>query len=280
MGFSRVTRVAETGSTNADLMAALSAGGAWPHLSVLVADSQVAGRGRGDAVWQTTPGTALTCSVAIDPDGAPQVPLTWFPMVVGLAVRKALAPWSAAGLKWPNDVVAKAPHPDPAWGWGPKLAGILCERHASGTIVAGIGVNLLQTPEQLPVPWAGSVASLTGSAPTPAELIDPLGAALSAYLATDLAALSAAYLDASTVIGAHVAVTLPDERGVTGIAVGIDNDGALLLRPGSAPTDSLQVDAAEWRSLDTLRGADSRGNEHVMRITAGEARRLRGTLNV
>lgn len=178
MSFTRLVRVDTTGSTNTDLMRALddeahgggipggsgsARGGAaaparesWPHLSALVARDQVAGRGRAGSEWHTAPGTALTVSVVL----RTELPITWIPLAVGVAVRRALSPWVRAALKWPNDVVADLPSPDPAWGWGPKLAGILCERHASGAVVAGIGINCLQAPEQLPVPWAGSIASV------------------------------------------------------------------------------------------------------------------------
>ena len=57
MGFTRIVEVAATGSTNTDLMAALTTE-EWPHLGVLVARRQTAGRGRagrggihGGAVW-------------------------------------------------------------------------------------------------------------------------------------------------------------------------------------------------------------------------------------
>lgn len=276
MGFASVRRVAETGSTNSDVHELLSMQ-PLEHLFVLVADSQVSGRGRGGNAWVTPPGSALTCSVVIEPDAAPQIPVTWIPLVAGLAVRKALATWLDAQLKWPNDVVADAPSPDPEWGWGPKLAGILCERHSSGAIVAGIGVNCTQTMDELPVPWAGSIAAVTGSAPSPSELLDPLGAALSAYLASDADLLAEEYLAASAVIGEKVSVTLPDSRVVVGVVVGVDTDGALLLRPGGAPADFIAVGTAQWRSVEAMTSQSPPGVDRVMRILAGDARRVRRT---
>lgn len=257
MVFSQVIRVAATGSTNADVMAALDSE-AWPHLAVLVADSQVAGRGRGGARWVTAPGTSLTCSVVIRPD-AGGLPVTWLPLAVGLAVRRVLKPWLPTLLKWPNDLVAESPCPDPEWGWGPKVGGILCELHPSGAVIAGVGVNCLQQPSELPVPWAGSIASLVGAAPSPDELLEPLGVALSDCLTADPDSLREQYLDASAVLGQEISVTVPDSRVLVGTAVGIDDDGALLLRLDEHQTDGTGVG-------------------HVLRVTAGEARRIRGAV--
>lgn len=246
MTFPRITHVDATGSTNQDVLAMLDAE-AWPHLSVLVADSQLAGRGRAGAQWVTSPGCALTCSVVIDPESVPQLPLTWLPLAVGLAVREAAAPWISSHLKWPNDVVADAHSPDPAWGWGPKIAGILCERHPSGAIVAGIGVNCLRA--EFPVPWAASIEELAPHAPHPRELLTRVGEALAVTLAVPPPRLRAQYEAASTVVGQNVTVSVPGGQVLSGDVIGIDEDGALLLR-----TESGRV-----------------------RVTAGEARRVRGT---
>lgn len=229
MGFTRVVEVASTGSTNADLMVALSAEpGVWPHLAVLVARHQTAGRGRSSRPWVTPPSGALTCSVVVvPPDG---LPLTWVPLLAGLAVRRALAGWLPVGLKWPNDVVAGPISPE--WGWGRKLGGILCERHVSGAVVAGIGVNCGQRDDELPVPWAASLASLLGAgAPTPGEVLATLGEALVGLLADagrDWPGVRAEYASACTTLGATVRVDAPG-GAVEGIARAIDDDGALVV---------------------------------------------------
>ena len=58
-----VRHVAETGSTNADLLGALEDGSA-SHRHVLVADHQTAGRGRLDRTWEAPPGVNLLVSLA------------------------------------------------------------------------------------------------------------------------------------------------------------------------------------------------------------------------
>ncbi|HEY6530663.1 MAG TPA: hypothetical protein VIY72_00060, partial [Acidimicrobiales bacterium] len=67
--FADVRRVAETGSTNADLLAAAAAGE--PADLVLVADHQTAGHGRLGREWTAPPGSSLLVSVLLRPDLAP-----------------------------------------------------------------------------------------------------------------------------------------------------------------------------------------------------------------
>ena len=82
------------------------------------------------------------------------------PLLTGVAVTDALAPWlpGAAWLKWPNDVVVDGPDRD--GGPGPrKLAGLLVERvtDATDAVVLGMGVNVDLGPDELPVPTATSL---------------------------------------------------------------------------------------------------------------------------
>lgn len=228
MTFRNVVAVESTGSTNSDLIRALSdTPDDWPHLSVLVAHAQTEGRGRNGNSWQVPPGRALTCSVVLETDG---LDATWAPLAVGLAVSDALAPWAHTRLKWPNDVVLD--EPPVTWGFGRKIAGILCELHGTGRVVAGIGVNCLQTPDELPVPWAVSLAGVARTPPTPAEVLDAIGAALGRVWeewAADPAALRRRYTQRSAVVGREVSVALPGGLTVRGTVSAVDDDGALVL---------------------------------------------------
>ncbi|MEM9561189.1 MAG: biotin--[acetyl-CoA-carboxylase] ligase [Actinomycetota bacterium] len=147
--FRPVRLVAETGSTNADLLAAAQAGQA--EGAVLVTDHQTAGRGRQQRVWHDEPGGSLLVSVLLRPDRrlAPLVPL-----VTGLAAVDAVAEIGhgvEVGLKWPNDVLSSEPAER-------KLAGILAEAttgagpapsatagagsESAMAVVVGMGLNL------------------------------------------------------------------------------------------------------------------------------------------
>ena len=61
--------VAETGSTNADLLAAAQTGAR--EGAVIAADSQSAGRGRLGRRWVSPPGTSLSFSVLLRPAAVP-----------------------------------------------------------------------------------------------------------------------------------------------------------------------------------------------------------------
>ena len=133
----RIHRKEETESTNLDALAG-------SHGDVYTADYQTAGRGRLDHRWISPPGTNLMMSAVMDVSGIAPERVVTFPLVVGLAVAKALeglgsrsrfVPWleGRVALKWPNDVLVD----------GRKIAGILCERHGDN-VIAGIGVNVRQ----------------------------------------------------------------------------------------------------------------------------------------
>lgn len=230
------------GSTNADLANAASADPeGWPHFSILVADHQDAGRGRAGRQWSTPPGTSLTASFLLRPD-VPASSYGWVGLLGALAVVRALGAFGlVARAKWPNDVLVEDPggaHVD-GWGTGRKVAGILGEV-AGGAVVLGIGINVLQSRDELPVPWAGSLATLGATFGERARedllvtlthqlwLLDERwraagGDAAEAGLAEEYAAVSAT-------IGRAVMAELPGGRVLAGVAEHVADDGGLLVR--------------------------------------------------
>ena len=111
-----------------------------PIGAVATTDEQTAGRGRLGRDWDAPPGSSVLASIALHPEIA-TVKLPELSLVAGRACAKALA--EVAGVepevKWPNDVLIG----------GRKVAGILAEAR-EGHVVLGIGINVLQTAEQLP----------------------------------------------------------------------------------------------------------------------------------
>ncbi len=113
-----------------------------PVPALVLADRQTAGRGRQGRSWQSDDPGGLWLSL-VEARGRSAALL---PLVAGLAVLEAAEellgkPWAGTlTLKWPNDVYAD----------GGKLAGILCEA-LGDRVVVGIGVNVNQTLEALPV---------------------------------------------------------------------------------------------------------------------------------
>jgi BirA family transcriptional regulator, biotin operon repressor / biotin---[acetyl-CoA-carboxylase] ligase len=205
----------EAGSTNA-----LAA--AEPVLDlVVVADHQQAGRGRLDRDWVTPRGAALTFSAVVDPG----VDLEWWPvvpLVTGYAVARALGGY--AQVKWPNDVLVD----------GEKVCGILVERVSAQPPVAviGIGINVDQTADELPVPTATSL-HLAGHPVDRTALFGDVLASLRAALRhfaghPDL--FLNQYRDRSATLGQEVRVDLPAGHSVEGRVVDFDDHGRLLLR--------------------------------------------------
>ncbi len=206
----------------ADSTNALAAAEPRPHL-VVVADHQQAGRGRLDREWVTPPGAALTLSAVWDP----VVDTEWWPvlpLVSGYAVARALGDF--ASLKWPNDVMVD----------DLKVCGILVERVGARPplVVVGIGINVDQTAEELPVPTATSLA-LSGH-PTDrttlcGDVLRHLGDALGGF-ASSPASFMERYRERSATLGRRVRVDLPGEHTVTGLVTDLDARGRLVLDTG------------------------------------------------
>jgi BirA family biotin operon repressor/biotin-[acetyl-CoA-carboxylase] ligase len=102
--WTRVDIVERTGSTNADLLAAAAAGA--PDRTVLIAEHQEAGRGRLARSWVSPPGSGLTVSVLLRPEGVSPSRLGWLTLLAGLAAHDAVRGLAdvPCGLKWPNDL--------------------------------------------------------------------------------------------------------------------------------------------------------------------------------
>jgi len=235
--------LASTGSTNADLLARAVAGA--PEGVVLAAEEQTAGRGRMGRSWVSPPRAALTFSLLVRPDTVSPARRGWLPLLAGVSVASAVR--AAAGvdarLKWPNDVLA-----------GPaKLAGILAEA-IGDAVVVGIGLNVSTEPGELPPPGpnpggalpATSLRALaatgqgSGSGDRERLLTEILAAFEHWYQAwrqaagdPDRCGLRAEYTRLCATIGRPVRVERPGGQLLSGLAVGVDPDGRLLVRVSS-----------------------------------------------
>lgn len=220
-----ITLVEETGSTNADLAAAIRAGEGWAEGAWLVARRQSAGRGRQGREWFDGAGNFMGSTVVMIGEGGP--PPASLSFVAALAVRDAaaaaLGEGAALGLKWPNDVLLD----------GGKLSGILLEM-VRGRIVVGIGVNLMQAPpiegrRTAALADRGAVPTLEGFAVSLAATFERR---LEAWRTYGLAPTLDAFLG-QTVHSPGAVLTVHDSDGsaLTGNFAGLDqSDGALRLR--------------------------------------------------
>lgn len=229
--WNRIEVVAETGSTNADLLARIDAGDAVDG-TVLIAAEQTSGRGRHTRVWETPPGQlAISAVVRVRPDAV--VHLGWLSLLTGLAVHDAVSAVAGAALelKWPNDVLA------PGRG---KLSGILSEfrsvadpdgRPSGGVAVIGTGLNL-DLPAGTVPGTAASIGSLTGRPVDQTSVAAAYLRALSERLAAwpdRIAELAESYRAVSATLGSRVRLLLPGDTEVIGDAVDIDDEGRIVV---------------------------------------------------
>jgi BirA family biotin operon repressor/biotin-[acetyl-CoA-carboxylase] ligase len=247
--FTALDVVEATGSTNADLVTAARAGKAAAG-AVLIAEEQIAGRGRLGRDWTAPARSGLFFSVLLEPEVPPER-WGWLPLLAGVATATALA--RAAGvdtaLKWPNDLLVTID------GAERKCGGILVERTetAAGRPVAvlGIGINVSLRTEELPVPTAGSLA-LAGALGTDRDpLLRAVLRAVGDWYRRWTAAggdavesgLQQAYAAGCATLGRPVAALLPGGEELHGEAVALDSTGRLVIAADGG--DRKPVDAAD-----------------------------------
>jgi BirA family biotin operon repressor/biotin-[acetyl-CoA-carboxylase] ligase len=193
-----------------------------PHLTVVVADRQVQGRGRLKRTWLSA-GGGLYFTLVL----RPEIPLSLAPRL------NFLASWVLAQtlqrmyridarLKWPNDILVD----------GKKLCGMLSETEAEADLVSfvniGIGINVNNDPTK-EEPDAISLNKLLGKDISRIEL-------LSEFIDNLERHLGPAEIDRAVSEWKKFTITLNRQvRIVTrretteGLAVDVDENGALLL---------------------------------------------------
>lgn len=218
----------QVGSTN-DYARALADAGA-PAGTTVIAEEQLAGRGRGGKAWTSPPGLGIWMTLILRPVTLPAPGL--LPILVGLAAAEALDEYVRpvrAQVKWPNDVHLV----------GRKVAGILCEgaweAGRPGAVVAGIGINSGHSTADFPPELrevATSIRIAAGWAPPRAEVAGAIVRGILRLASQPPAQLGGALLEAlharDALQGREVVVT--GATPVRGIALGISPAGALLVR--------------------------------------------------
>lgn len=244
-----------------------AAGGLPLPVDVVVADEQTAGRGRLDRTWQSRSGETLVASLVAAVPARMLVELGggWLTSACGLAcfdgLRAVLRQSGldstvespdiessglslVLGLKWPNDLFCG----------GKKLGGILCELVPGALapngqdfacVVLGIGINLLTPAERLPLATATSLAvelgPAAGALPAFAYLREDLLTSIArglgqllgelvAHPAKTTEALLLRLREESCTLGKRVEVNCGGDRRVTGVALDILPDTALLVK--------------------------------------------------
>ena len=257
--------VGRCASTNTELVERARRAGGELAPCLLVAEQQTQGRGRLGRGWVSAAGASLTFSLAL-----PLAPRDWsgLSLAVGLALAEALDPPHAVSeapapdaprimLKWPNDLwLADAA--------GRKLGGVLVETLSAGPrrlCVIGVGLNVLPLPQALHQRLAGLASGYAClqelhplaqvHAPEVLAAVAPaLVRALRAFEGAGFAPLAAPYAARDLLRGRAVATSLP--QWPEGIAEGVDESGALVLRAGGQRqrivSGEVSVRPAEWRA--------------------------------
>ncbi len=214
------------GSTN-DRVKALAEDGAEPW-TVVLAEAQTSGRGRGGKGWDSPTGMGIWLSVLVPSRGHEADALLSIRVAMAIAVVLEAMYDVEDGeergirLKWPNDLLLR----------GRKLGGILCETAGRGGVVVGIGLNVGQRGLDFPPELRTSAISLAdglGDAVSRPELAGAIVTAIRVAAGAGGGRLSEeelqAYLARDALLGERVETAL----GGRGVALGITPRGSLML---------------------------------------------------
>lgn len=200
--------------------------------TVIVAKHQTAGRGRLGRHWESPAGTGIWFSVILEPKVDLQR-TSQYSFVIAVAVAQGIraATGLPAQVKWPNDILIG----------GKKVCGILLELVAEmrqvHQLIVGIGINANQEQRNFPEEMQMKATSLAMEQGQSVRRTEVLCAVLQAIEENyDLLeekgfdAIRQKWMKLSCVIGREVQVVHQDKSILSGIAVGLADDGALQVR--------------------------------------------------
>ncbi|MHC6220113.1 biotin--[acetyl-CoA-carboxylase] ligase [Arthrobacter sp. MMS24-S77] len=265
-GISQLKIVETTGSTNADLLRAVTTEPKeWADLAVLTAEHQTAARGRLDRHWESPARSAISVSIVLRPVNAQGLPVatqsySWLSLLGALALRETLLETAGvpAEIKWPNDVLVR----------GKKIAGILAQMGPMGdgsvpAVILGTGLNVTLGEDELPVPTATSLL-LEGATTTDRTVL------LQSYLSR-FATLYRSFCNADGDPTAGLAGGSSLHKRVEAVMVTLGREVKAHL-PGD---HELVGHASRLDEYGSLLVVDHGGREHV--VTAGDVVHLRAT---
>jgi BirA family biotin operon repressor/biotin-[acetyl-CoA-carboxylase] ligase len=198
-----------------------------PEGTAIMALSQTRGRGRLGRTWISPPGANVALSLILRPHLAP-TEAALLGLMASIAVAEAVeaAGIVRASLRWPNDVLVD----------GKKIAGILPEAvldsMAIHFVILGIGLNVNSRSSDFPEDLATPATSLLMCIGRESKI---------EHVARSLLERMDSLYERAKREGCGFVPPLWEQRwenrrmrlvheGAAGIAIGIDTDGALLLR--------------------------------------------------
>ena len=240
----------EIGSTNQEALDLAQHGA--PQFTLVLADSQTAGRGRQGRSWVTKEGKALAFSLILYPDAGMITPenLGKLSGLGALAVVEGINKTCQLDglIKWPNDVLVN----------GKKVCGILVDLHWKGakldSAVIGIGINVFK-----------------GSVPDDIELIFP-AASLEDFVEGEISRLDLLFQVVNSILKWYPMITSKDflntwRRNLAfqnqevmlisgenildqGEVLGLDEEGGLIIRSSSGEKRFYQTGEIRLRPVD------------------------------
>jgi len=230
----------QIGSTN-DVALRLGRNGA-EEGTLVIAESQTAGRGRHGRRWLSPPNSSILASLILRPT-IHKSKIAIINLLAALAVAKAIRIVTSlpAMIKWPNDVTI----------YDKKVSGILTEVEAGKEniqfVVVGMGVNVNIPQDSFPVslkPRATSLSILLGYEVDRVKLLQQLLLEFERrYILLRDEDFTSIILEAkglSTLLGSSISVK-SGRNIITGQAVDIDESGALLLRRGMGTIEKIMA---------------------------------------
>lgn len=227
-----------------------------PHGTLVLADGQTAGRGRMGRSFHSPAGKGIYFSLILRPGCAP-AELMHLTCAVAVTVRDSIRHHLGSEhshedprIKWTNDLVVGTK----------KIGGILTEMSVdpkSGLVryaVIGIGINYSYNTTDFPPElrdMAGSVAMFYGDSRSRLDLLCRMLYDLERMdqiLLTEKAALMARYRESCMTIGQEVSLHRFEEVR-HGTAVGVDDDGALLVRFSDGHTEAISAGEVSIRGM-------------------------------
>jgi BirA family transcriptional regulator, biotin operon repressor / biotin---[acetyl-CoA-carboxylase] ligase len=216
----------EIDSTNAEARRRAEAGetgSLW-----ITALRQTAGRGRRGRSWETGEGRNLAATYLFVTDKKPAeaAQISFVAALAAADLAAAFVPPSLVSLKWPNDLMIAAR----------KAAGILVESGTVGErlwVAVGMGVNLAEAPDIPERPTTTLAAHMRAGPPAPLAALEVLAESVERWRTlwerSGFPAIAEAWTERAHGLGEACVARLPGET-VTGVAEGLDVDGALRLR--------------------------------------------------
>ncbi|MFD1774196.1 biotin--[acetyl-CoA-carboxylase] ligase [Paenibacillus rhizophilus] len=211
-----------------------------PEGTAVMAEEQTGGRGTRGRKWHSPKGKGIWMSVVL----RPAIPLQSTPqltLLAGVAVCSAIRKMTGveAGIKWPNDLLAR----------GRKLCGILLESSfGPGGLqycIAGIGISANLSEEDYPIELREIATSLLIEGGMPVdrgelakEVLRELKYHYGLYMDQGLEPIAHLWEEQSVTLGRRIGLKTP-QGWLEGTAIGLGEDGGLLLREENGTVTSV-----------------------------------------